>query len=132
MVKKYEKLISDDFDKTVATWETTVTFSSKKGFAKGDIFVEISTNSDVYAYVNRGTLIRHAVMTSDFQPKTKRNQIESFAGRGEVARVSKGLQLPGIGARNFTIEIRKKHEDDFKDDIKKAIRDGLRAKRGSP
>lgn len=130
--QKYKKLMLKDFESCVATWNHDVNFVSDARFAKGRIFLEVWTTDEIFAYIDRGTLVRRALMTDDFQAKTRPGFIGSGAGRGGVAAIHPSIQEPGIQARNFSIIIREKHEENIKKDIKKAIREGLRAKKASP
>lgn len=69
-----------------------------------------ATPEDIYMFVTRGTSERHALMSPDFSPKTKKGFIGSTSGRGGVVRVSKNLKLPGIDSRDFEEVITKKNK----------------------
>lgn len=86
------------FEKTVATWTRQPTFTPVKtprGWA-----VQVAPEYP-YGWVNRGTRIRHALMSADWKSKTKPNVISSYAGRGRLLFVSRKITRPGIVARNF-------------------------------
>ena len=80
-----------------------------------------------WRYVNEGTSVRHAVMSSDWKSKTVPNIIGSFAGEGEVVFVSKKINLPGIKARNFDKIIEKTMTPIFKREMEQAMRDARNA-----
>lgn len=99
------KAIKVDFDVTTQTWNhrPDFTISSPSEFTR-----EISTDSDIYRFVSKGTKVRYAVMTTPFVAKTVPMSIRSRRGRGGVLFVSKKRPMPGIKARQFEIVIAKK------------------------
>ena len=63
---------------------------------------------DIFMFNTRGTSIRHALMSSDFSPKSKKGLIGGFVGNGELLRVSKDIIQPGIEAREHEQTVAKK------------------------
>lgn len=99
------KAIKVDFDVTTQTWNHRPSF---KIASPSEFVREISTDSDIYRYVSKGTKVRYAVMTNPFVAKTVPLSIRSRKGRGGVLFVSKKRRMPGIKARQFEIVIAKK------------------------
>ena len=88
-----------------ADWDHDTEFKRDSGFDGSDYFDETISEDPPLFYVDGGTDIRHAVMTRDFISKTVPNSLSSRKGRGGLAFVHPRLMLPGIEARNFTINI---------------------------
>jgi predicted amidohydrolase len=80
-----------------------------------------------WRYLNEGTSVRHAVMSSDWKSKTVPNIIGSFSGEGEVVFVSRKINLPGIEARNFDKLIEKEMKPRFKREMEEAMRKAAKA-----
>lgn len=99
------KAIKVDFDVTTQAWDHRPTF---KIASPSEFTREISTDSDIYRYVSKGTKVRYAVMTNPFVAKTVPGKILSRKGRGGLLFVSKKRRMPGIKARQFEIVIAKK------------------------
>jgi hypothetical protein len=124
-VVKYGRLIEKDFQSITATWFHEVRVIKYLSFAGGNVSVNVFTQDKIFDYLDRGTSTRHAVMTRDFQPKTRQGYIGSFPGSGHKAFVSTSIDMGGIAARNWTIAIKLKHEDNFGKDVEKAVFEGL-------
>lgn len=86
-----------DFDVTTQTWKNRPQFTIESSPGKRIV----STTSDIYRYVTRGTRVRYAVMSPDFMPKTRPGFIGSNMGKGGVVSISKLHPMPGIKARRF-------------------------------
>lgn len=108
--------IKVDFDTTTRTWKDRPKFVIKKSKLKRTI----STDSDIYRFVSRGTRVRYAVMSEDFKPKTRTGFIGSNQGKGGVIGFSK-RPLPGIKAREFEPTIQKKWQKEFPVNVQRAI-----------
>ncbi|RLC88773.1 MAG: hypothetical protein DRJ03_01610 [Chloroflexi bacterium] len=67
-----------------------------------------------FRWLNEGTRVRHAVMSKDFRPKTRHRTIGSRRGRGGMVFVSRKIRQPGIKAREWTDEIRKRRTPKFR------------------
>lgn len=93
-----------DFETTTRTWKRRPGFGIKR--KDGERLV--STDNDVYLFLNDGTRVRYATMTANFSAKTRVRYIGSYVGRGGVAFISRKHPRPGIKARKFTEEIAKK------------------------
>ena len=130
--KEAGKPAKQDFEKTTSTWEHKPPFAIETKSTKNNIelFVGVESSwspgkkanaSDIYRFVTRGTSKRHALMSPNFSPKTRKGVIGSSAGRGGVIRVSKNLQLPGIESRDFEQAITKKNKKQIEKDIQKSF-----------
>lgn len=92
-------------EKVLATWENqrptfldVVGFSSQRAFtrlyAKGSLL-----GKKKWFWMDRGTAVRYAHMTTGFQAKTRRRFIGSVTGAGGFSHL--GIPLPGIEGREI-------------------------------
>jgi len=96
--------IKVDYRVTTQTWNNKPSFSITK--IPGHSFDRvIGTDSDIYKFVDKGTRIRYAVMTPDFQAKSRVKVIGSRKGRGGFSHMNFKKPKPGIEAREFSEEI---------------------------
>ena len=91
------KDVKVDFDVTTQTWKTRPEFKIESQPGERKVF----TDNDIYRFITRGTRVRYATMSADFQPKTRPLFIGSNKGRGGVVRISKLHPRPGIKAREY-------------------------------
>ncbi len=105
------KLIEGDFNETQRTFKRKFPVEIDKGDGWRLIFVD----SDIYSYVSRGTRIRWALMSRDWQSKTAPGRFRPGPGRGRVVIAGRGAMQrrgiaarPGIKARKFDEQIVKK------------------------
>jgi len=90
-----QELFEDD---VMGTWENKYPVSQQAiGLNERDIVV----TGDIFFYLNDGTDIRYAKMTTDFVPKTDVNELVSEAGQGGFSHLTFPFANPGIEARNF-------------------------------
>jgi hypothetical protein len=80
-----------------------------------------------YVWLDLGTKVRYAVMSSPFIAKTRAGQLNSWVGKGKMLNVSKKHPRPGIKARRFTLALRKKWEKPFRDHIAAAVKAAAKA-----
>ena len=109
-----------DFQHTTKTWEHKVTFHQLTEI-EPDPTVIVYTDDEQYGYVSGGTRVRRALMSPDFEAKTRPGALDSFPGRGGAIFVSSKLNLPGIEARNFPEAVEKKHKRPHQRDVERAI-----------
>ena len=124
-----ERETKKEYEKTWSTWNSKPTAETLISLQDPGPTMVAGVGGDGAAaqhwrYVNEGTSVRHAVMSSDWKSKTVPNVIGSFAGQGEVVFISKKINLPGIKARNFDKLIQEKMTPIFKDEMEQALRDG--------
>lgn len=106
-----------DFEVTTQTWREQPPFA----VAQDASSVTVSTDNAVYGYINDGTAVRYATMTPDFIAKTRVQWIGSGPGAGGVAFINKNRPRPGIKAREFDTEIKKKWDAILPDIIQRMI-----------
>lgn len=136
-----------DFGKTVETWELAPSFefefNSNDQVIEAHVFCDALRDGDrikgtggfthtpinlVYFFLNYGTRIRYATMSHDFSPKTSVRVLQSFPGSGGKAYVSIFLPRPGIKARHWDDEIKKKYEKIIESQLRSTL---IRAVRNS-
>ena len=137
-LRELEKLndqIETDFERTVATWTNRPRFKKSLHVEQGSVWGYVRTvriygakpPELIYYWINNGTRIRFAKMTSDFEPKSRRRVIDSFAGRGGLESLDVKHPYPGIQGREFDVAIATKHNARLKFRIEAAIRRGAKA-----
>lgn len=109
--------IKIDFDVTTQTWRDRPEFTIDKSEGRR----VVSTDNEIYGYLDQGTSVRYATMGPDFAPKTRTGFIGSNAGRGGVVRVSRLHPRPGIQARKFADTIQKKWQPQMQVIFQRAI-----------
>lgn len=105
--------IKRDFAATTATWEGEKPKFSHKAFLNNgnptlQILIGTGKGADKWNWLDKGTRVRYATMTPNFQGKTKVGFIGSFPGRGGLAYVDKRRPRPGIKPRGFRPAIERK------------------------
>lgn len=113
----------DDFNRTTATWQHKVRFTSKvqASAGAGGVRIEVSTKDPIYGYIDQGTRVRYATMSPDFSPKTQPDVILSVPGKGRRLFVNKKRPRPGIKARNFSKIIAKSYFKEFRRRMQNAL-----------
>lgn len=76
---------------------------------------------DKWNYLDRGTKVRYATMSADFQAKTTPRVLGSRAGKGKLLVVRKSVPRPGIEAREWTPEMVKKWTPLFAESQQEAL-----------
>ena len=81
---------------------------------------------EIWWYLELGTSIRWALMSSNFRAKTRSGKLRSYRGRGRVliagrrAMTKRGIKpRPGIKARNWRAEVNRLRSRKFKSRIQK-------------
>lgn len=129
---KEQTIINDnEYKKTYRTFSHKPTFTQKYKTTATEISGITETSGDgstenPYPFVERGTSVRYATMTSDFSPKTRTRIIGSSRGRGGKLFVSKKHPRPGIKAREFSQEIAKRQQPKFAKRVKVAMIKGAK------
>lgn len=93
--------VTGKFDTVRVTWQET-----ESGVADWTL----DTDSKVYGYLDEGTKVRYAHMTSDFAPRTSPGSFSVGPKVGGVAFINKNRPLPGIKARKWTEQTAKETE----------------------
>jgi hypothetical protein len=144
VLRKYERKMVKDFEKTTQTWTgETPTFDSKISFPRVGKEMSIwagAVNDGSFGWrkfnwINKGTNIRWALLSGppdQWMSKTLPGRLEAREGQGKVliagrAMIEEGYPPePGLEARDFDKQIRELHLKDFQKDMKAAIARGLR------
>lgn len=119
------------FNDIVKTWNHKPIFVVKVQSTPRQIKLEATTDDAVFNYLDRGTSVRHAVMSRDFQPKTQPasggvTRLSSGRGRGRMVHVSRRINRPGIKARGFTKAILESTQRDLVSRMEKHLALGVR------
>lgn len=130
-MRKTGRAIQRDYKRTTQTWE-----GAKPNFGllislAGDgptILVEAQggKGADKWNWLDKGTAVRYATMSSNWRSKTTPNTLRSVRGRGVMLFVSKKHPRPGIKARNWTVIIVRMWTPRFKRDMEDALRRAVR------
>ncbi len=113
-------IVKRSFERVTKTWseETKPTFVIRYGVRGDGYYLEVSTDSDIFRWLNFGTSKRYAVMTSDFMPKTTSRVIGSRRGRGGYSHMTH-IPKEGIKAREWIDEIADRREDQYHANMEK-------------
>lgn len=116
-VDKTANLIHRDYRSTVATWEHKVTFTQTVDKRGGVFAIEVSTDDDIYGYVDRGTRphvirpkrARALRFRGGYRAKTRVGVIGSRQGGAFGATVhAMSVNHPGFPGRKFSETIRRR------------------------
>ncbi len=109
-----------------SAWRHTVEFEVETEGRKGDITLLVSTDDEIFKFLDKGTRVRRAIMSPDFVPKTTVGSLQSKRGRGGVVFISKKVNRPGIKARKFSERVTRnvdaRAEQTFNRNFKKRIK----------
>lgn len=112
-LEKFVHELTDDIEvdlkKPTRTWERGVDFDKKVTRSDKSIIGEVTTENKIYKFLNYGTDVRYAAMTSDFQAKTRPGIISSFSGRGGFSHFDPAGR-EGIEARNWISTLGTRYE----------------------
>lgn len=108
------------FNQTVESWSFTGTPVFDKEISRTATRMQVITGpvgGDLavkkWLWLNSGTRVRHALMSSNWRSKTSPGTLFSGGGAGRVVRVSKRVRRPGIKARGWTIIIARNRQKPF-------------------
>jgi len=112
-----------DLKQVTQTWQEhdpqfEVQITPSIGLTSIDEEMTVSTDDQVFWWLNKGTKSRAAHMTSKFKPKTSVGWLGSRQGEGGVLKDKKGRkvltrskELPGIEARNWDEALMEKYRN---------------------
>ena len=117
-----------EYKDTVKTWTTKPTFGYLISTAQGDLMVVSGPKDkgEIWGYLDKGTKVRHAVMSKDWKSKTSPGRWRSGRGAGRMVFVSRKIRLPGIKARGWTEDLSKRRKRPFQRNILKAVQRGAK------
>ena len=105
-LRREGEIVQRAFERTVKTWDTPVEFKIERmGMSSDGFYVEVTTDSEIYRFINDGTSIRYATMPKGYRPKSQVRVIGSRSGGGEPLFINKKVPRPGIVAREYVDEI---------------------------
>lgn len=119
--QKMAKRMKRSFERTTRTWNHDVRFQQMTEVS-GEPAAMVYTTDPIYGFVSGGTSVRRALMSPDYDPKTKPGVLDSFPGAGGVVYVSRDLNLPGIEAREFPKLVEKEHRRAYRNGVEQAIK----------
>ena len=115
----YKPFIKRDFEQTTRTWKgekpVFVVVKSVKG---SELRLSLRVTGPEkgrkrWWWLEKGTPVRYAVMSKDFEAKTVPGKVVSYLGKGAAVHVSKLHPRPGIKARMWRKAIRDEHVKPF-------------------
>lgn len=121
-LEKELRIEDEMYAKTYRTWRHTPRFYKEINVSGNDITGTIFTDDDIYGFVDAGTDVRHYRMHPKFVPKTKVRNIASYRGRYPDPIEFTEASLPGIQAREFTLEIWKRRKNKFAFSLRNATK----------
>jgi len=119
-----------ELNKTTATWEgDKPTFQSIISTEGGNLQAITGPagegkGAQKWVWLNDGTKVRYATMSSDWQSKTKPKWFGSGGGRGRMLFVRKDRPRPGIKARGWSEALSLTRQNAFRKAIFDAINKG--------
>ncbi len=120
-------------NQTIENWQDPPRMTSEIGYKGGDVAMIAGPTGDEFAvkkwhWLNSGTRVRYAAMSSDWVSKTVPGSLHSGRGAGRVvARGRRAGAHPGIQARMWTDLINKKMHKTFHRKIQQAVTRGIRS-----
>lgn len=122
VVIREAKTVRNQMARPTRTWqEHHPNFEVEINVSGGNFGVTVSTDSDVYFWLDQGTSVRYATMTEDFKAKTRVRNLNSRGGTGGLAYVSRRVPRDGIEARQWTDYIMETRFPKFSASLQKAI-----------
>ena len=109
-VKKFSREAKVDLLRPTSMWSTSVLFTTQMTQTRARIRVVIFTEDERYRFLDQGTRVRFATMTSNFSPKTRPNSLLASSGSGSVSYVDRNRPHRGIQARSFAEQVKNIHE----------------------
>jgi hypothetical protein len=116
----------DEFQDTVDTWTEPAYFEKDFDETTAGYEGEVKTDNLIYFFLTRGTSVRYATMSQDFESKTLPNWMSSRLGRGGLLFIDRTRPRPGIEARNWDKVEAKKQQPLLVKRAKKNLREGVR------
>jgi uncharacterized protein YeaO (DUF488 family) len=122
--------IRRDFARTTKTWqgdkpEFRKETKRQRGGLRLTIFM-VGEGIDIWNYLDRGTSVRYATMSPDFQAKTAPRVVDSRRGSGRRLFVDKSRPRPGIKAREWRIVLTETWEPELNDRLEAAFERGVK------
>lgn len=124
-MRKAGTAVRKDYERTVRTWKgDKPEFAQAVSLADGGphlLIVVQGAGAKKWFWLDKGTKVRYATMSPDFQSKTIPRVLDSRSGKGGRLFVNKKRPRPGIEAREWTEMIAKKWRRPFKKRMEEAM-----------
>lgn len=117
---------------TTSTFRRTINFDGTDESTNTSLVIRVYAvgpgSADImrYCYLDVGTSVRYAQLSSDWQSKTRPGRLRPGAGRGRVVAIDRSRPRPGITARMFTEQIANRRRSDFDRQMNAVFRATLR------
>lgn len=123
--------IETDLRDITQTWKHKPVFKVDVKATDKAITLDASTDDLVFIYLDKGTKVRHALMSRDWQSKTKpasggKATLSSGRGRGRLVVVGRHINRPGIKARKFVSSILRSQQRDLLARMEKHLARGVK------
>jgi hypothetical protein len=115
------KSVQSDLEQTTENWDHQVDFTIESEVSGDKVEYTIGTDDKIWWWLNDGTSVRYANLSSDYVRHTNPNTLVSGPGAGRMTYVSRKTPHDGIQARNWTEIISDRHQDKFTDKLLKGI-----------
>lgn len=135
-INKIGKEIEQEFNKTTNYWKHKPSFAKETNISNDKIEVLVGTDDEIYRYVNDGAKDHIIVpvkapflvfQTGKYHASTTPGSLISKQhGRGGKYHRHSIVHHPGIKARKFDEQIKKRWEKKFNTRIEKAIKRGIK------
>jgi hypothetical protein len=127
------EIVKRAFERTISTWvadrhwawgtgqEDLPEFEIETRVLGDEFSVFVTTDSEVYRFINNGTSVRFATMEKGYKSKSQPRVISSRSGGGAPLYVNKKVPRRGIEARNYVDEIADRREKYFYNNMERII-----------
>lgn len=114
--------VKRDLKSITGSWNHPVDFEVKLNISGEDATARITTDDDIFHFLNKGTKVRYALMSPDWKSKTKPGRMRSGSGQGRLVLVSrrkpwrrsrKRWPRPGIKARGWMRDVQRSNTKKF-------------------
>ena len=110
-----------DYKKTVATWKVKPVFELTSRRSLEAAAVQVMTTNRIYGFLDQGTSVRYATMSSNWESKSRVRVIGSYPGAGRRIGISRWHPQRGIAAREWSIVIENKYRTQFAEAVDEAM-----------
>ena len=125
-LKAEGRAIKAEYEKTTRTWQHDVYFKISTKVSPKTSYTEVWTGNDKYWFVHEGIKVMHAILSSNWSPKTTPGVLSSGAGSGFVVAINKNYYGKRYTPRKFTDAIIKERQPKFQAAMEKATQDAVK------
>lgn len=123
-LRKYAGLAAQQMERTAVNFRVVAPrFVAQTDVDDNGVFVGPADTPSgmIWFYLDRGTLVRYAVMTPDYQPGTSPGSFATSVAQGQTAFVDTSRPLPGIEPRRWSEMIANNLGPRFQADVLKSL-----------